>query len=518
MKGDFHKLRVLAVDDNRTNLHILSVFLKKLGHEVILAENGQEALDRFAEHRPDLVLLDIMMPVLDGFEVARRIKAQASDLWVPVIFLSALNRDENLVEGLEAGGDDYMTKPINFVVLEAKMRSMQRSLMLQQRSIESLKRLQAISDNVMEAIITIDTKSRIVACNSATERLFGWQANELIGQDVSLLMPEPHRSLHTQYVNNYVHGGPPHVIGREREVEAQRRDGSRFFAELGITEIRFENSRLFIGVVRDITERRRIERQLRDNAEQLQSYYDLTQTEQALAMGLMQKQLHREGLKDPALQYTVIPAEHFSGDVVAAARSADGRLYALLADATGHGLTAAISVLPILALFYRMTKYNRTVAEIVRELNFQLREAMPIGRFVAMSLICLDPHNCQGEIWIGGTPPVFLLDQHGVPERVFASSQVALGILGNDALDCEPQQFEWTTANQILLCSDGLSECADPAGRPFGEAGILAAIAGTDPRERFDALTGALGRHLDGGRARDDVSVMLITCPHPESR
>jgi len=126
MKSDFPKLRVLAVDDNRTNLHILSVFLKKLGHEVILAENGQDALERFADQKPDIILLDIMMPILDGFEVARRIKAECADYWVPIIFLSALNRDENLVEGLEAGGDDYLTKPINFVVLEAKMRSMQR--------------------------------------------------------------------------------------------------------------------------------------------------------------------------------------------------------------------------------------------------------------------------------------------------------------------------------------------------------------------------------------------------------
>ena len=75
-----------------------------------------------------------MMPVMDGFEAARQIKAMTAERWTPVIFLSALNRDENLVEGLEAGADDYLTKPINFVVLEAKLRSMQRSLALQQES------------------------------------------------------------------------------------------------------------------------------------------------------------------------------------------------------------------------------------------------------------------------------------------------------------------------------------------------------------------------------------------------
>ena len=113
-------MKVLAVDDNRTNLHILQVFLKKLGHDVILAENGEEAVQKFITESPDLVLLDIMMPVMDGFEAARQIKAMCHDRWKPIIFLSALNRDENLVEGLEAGADDYLTKPINFVVLEAR--------------------------------------------------------------------------------------------------------------------------------------------------------------------------------------------------------------------------------------------------------------------------------------------------------------------------------------------------------------------------------------------------------------
>ena len=110
-----------------------------------------------------------MMPVMDGFEAARRIKAMTRDRWTPVIFLSALNRDENLVEGLDAGADDYLTKPINFVVLEAKLRSMQRSLTMQQVAIDSLRRIQAISDNVLDAIVTTDERGLIVSVNESTE-------------------------------------------------------------------------------------------------------------------------------------------------------------------------------------------------------------------------------------------------------------------------------------------------------------------------------------------------------------
>lgn len=511
---EFSCLKVLAVDDNRTNLHILSVFLKKLGHQVLLAETGEEALRLFDTEKPDVVLLDIMMPVLDGFEVARRMKARMQDTWIPIVFLSALNRDENLVEGLEAGGDDYLTKPLNFVVLEAKMRSMQRSLMLQQRAIESYQRLQAISDSVLEAIITINIDGMVVSTNAATERIFGWTAQELIGRDISVLMPEPHSSHHQDYLNAYVAGGPPHIIGYEREVEARRRDGSLFPAELGVSEIRLDDTRLFIGVIRDVTERKRTEKKLRENAEQLQAYFDTTQAEQHLAMTLMEKQLHRRGLQDPRLRYSVLPAAHFSGDIVAAARSADGRsFYALLADATGHGLAAAISVLPILTVFYRMANLNQPVDEIVAELNLQLRESVPVGRFVAATLLRLNEDTLRGELWVGGTPEVMLIDRWGRLERSFASTQLPLGIVDNDNLNTLPETFQWQRESQILLYSDGLVEATNENGVQFGAGGILNAVANTHPGQRFDTLLSALAHHLDGQQSKDDVSLMLIDCP-----
>ncbi|OQA34395.1 MAG: Transcriptional regulatory protein AfsQ1 [Betaproteobacteria bacterium ADurb.Bin341] len=506
-------LKVLVVDDNRTNLHILNVFLNKLGHTVIQAQSGDEALRRFEEESPDLILLDIMMPAPDGFEVARRIRAHQSETWIPIIFLSALDRDENLVEGLDAGGDDYLTKPINFVVLEARMRSMQRSLMLQRHAIESFQRLQAISDSVMEAIITIDAEGRIVSANAATQNIFGWACNDLIGKDIAALIPESHRGTHQYNLNAYMARQTPQTSGHEREIEALRRDGTAFSAELGISEIRLEGKHLLIGVVRDVTERKRAERKLQENARQLQSYYDATQAEQNLAMALMQQQLHRRGLQDPQLRYTVIPAARFSGDIVAAGRSENGCFYALLADATGHGLAAAISVLPILTVFYRMTGLGHTISEIVLELNQQLRESVPVGRFVAASLVCLDENKRTGEIWMGGTPNALLIGHKGRIEQSFASIHLPLGILASEEAESAPISFRWNSGDQLLLCSDGLLDAENPGGQPFTPSGLKAAVAQTHPESRFDAILGALARHLDGQAAEDDVSIMLIDCP-----
>lgn len=509
MNALMSKMKVLAVDDNRTNLHILQVFLKKLGHEVILAENGEEAVRKFETESPDLVLLDIMMPVMDGFEAARRIKGMTCDRWTPVIFLSALNRDENLVEGLDAGADDYLTKPINFVVLEAKLRSMQRSLSMQQVAIDSLHRVQAISDNVLDAIITSDEQGIVVSANQSAERIFGWSQSEIVGRNIAILLPGESSAKPGEQPGN----ARPAIRANEQEVLARHKDGHQFPATLSISQVTLDNQQMKICVIRDITERKQAEQQLRANARQLQTYYDQTQAEQQLALRLMEKQLHRSGLRDHRLKYKVIPAEHFSGDIVAAARSPDNRFYALLADATGHGLAAAISVLPVLALFYRMTKLNRTVQEIILELNQQLRESMPVGRFVALTLVCLDEQSRQGEIWVGGTPEAFLFDRWGRATKTFPSSNLPLGIVASSELGGEPQSFSWEAENQLVLYSDGLQEATNPANEQFGTSGLIRAIANTSPGDRFLKIEAALEAHQNGTPASDDVSLMLIDCP-----
>ena len=505
-------LRVLAVDDNRTNLQILQVFLKKLGHDAITAENGEQALARYLELKPDLILLDIMMPVMDGFEAARRIRAQPGDHWVPIVFLSALDRDENLVAGLEAGGDDFMSKPINFVVLEAKMRAMQRMLLLQRQVSESLKRIQTISDNVLDAIITIDTSAAIVACNASCERIFGWTQQEMIGQNVKMLVPEAFHGEHDTFIDNYIHGGAAKVIGMGRETTALRKDGSTFPIELGISEMVFAEQRLFVGILRDISERKASEQRLRENAERLHRYYEESEAENRLARSLIERQLLRPGLNDPQLRYQIAPAQNFSGDIIAATRSQDGKLYALLADATGHGLTAAISTLPVLTIFYGMAPFGAPLSEMVGEINLKLGQAMPVGRFVAATLVCIDQRTRTGEIWIGGTPGCMLLDPDGRVAQRFISENLPLGIIETSADLVKTKRFSWDKPSQLIIFSDGLLEAVNRANVQFGEENLLSAIGNVPPQLRHDAVLSALARHLDGAPAHDDVSLLLLDC------
>jgi class 3 adenylate cyclase len=118
--------RILVVDDVADNVEILRMRLESLGYEVVVATDGEEALAKVASDLPDLVLLDIMMPKIDGLEVVKRMKADASLPFIPVILVTAKATPKDVVAGLDAGGDDYLTKPIDHGALVARVRAMLR--------------------------------------------------------------------------------------------------------------------------------------------------------------------------------------------------------------------------------------------------------------------------------------------------------------------------------------------------------------------------------------------------------
>ncbi|MBX9407546.1 fused response regulator/phosphatase [Pseudomonas baetica] len=124
-------LTILIAEDSAADRLLLSTIVRRQGHEVVTAANGTEAVDIFRREQPDLVLMDAMMPVMDGFEAARQIKALAGETLVPIIFLTSLTESEALARCLEAGGDDFLAKPYNQVILAAKIKAMDRLRRLQ---------------------------------------------------------------------------------------------------------------------------------------------------------------------------------------------------------------------------------------------------------------------------------------------------------------------------------------------------------------------------------------------------
>jgi len=147
-------MKILLVDDTKTERLILTAYLEKLQHQVIHAENGHQAIELFKSEKPDLLLMDVIMPEMDGHEAARIIRNDES-VWVPIIFLSGRVAADDIVAGIEAGGDDYLTKPVDYRILQAKMTAMQRIAEMRGRLLDVSNELESANAE-LKKLVNID--------------------------------------------------------------------------------------------------------------------------------------------------------------------------------------------------------------------------------------------------------------------------------------------------------------------------------------------------------------------------
>ena len=169
--------RILVVDDSPANVEILQMRLQAQGYEIKTAADGEEALAAVREHQPDLILLDVMMPKLDGIEVCRRLRADPALPFVPIILVTAKSDSKDVVAGLEAGGDEYLTKPVDQAALVGRVKSMLRIKALQDTVQEQALQLQesnrTLEGRVAEQVSELERLGRL-------KRFFSPQLAELI--------------------------------------------------------------------------------------------------------------------------------------------------------------------------------------------------------------------------------------------------------------------------------------------------------------------------------------------------
>jgi two-component system cell cycle response regulator len=182
------KKKILVVDDHEDNIELLRARLEARGYEVFGASDGQAALDQVEKVIPDLILLDVMMPKMDGMEVVRRLKANKNLPFIPVIMQTALDSTENKVEGLDAGADDYITKPINFAELEARVNSLLRIKKLETTLRDREKEL-SVLNNTLTRISLTDGLTEIDNRRCLEERLHEmWQHSMRLHEPIALIM------------------------------------------------------------------------------------------------------------------------------------------------------------------------------------------------------------------------------------------------------------------------------------------------------------------------------------------
>ena len=280
---------ILVVDDNPDNLELLFFSLSDSDFTIEFATDGKSAIQKVEDSQPDIILLDVMMPGIDGFETCRRLKANESSKDIPVIFMTALSETVDKVTGFNVGAVDYITKPIQAEDLKARVtthltiRNLNRSLMEQnQRLQQEIKERQQkeeelrLSNQAIAAssngIVISDARKPdmpITYVNPAFEHLTGYDAQEVVGRNCRFLQGNDTDQPALNELREALRRGK----GCKVVLSNYRKDGTLFWNELSISPIYDADGNLthFVGIQTDITERKVAQEALRYQQEQTEN-------------------------------------------------------------------------------------------------------------------------------------------------------------------------------------------------------------------------------------------------------
>ena len=273
-----NKDTVLVIDDQASTLAMLFEYLREQDVTVVVSENGESGLKRADYVLPDLILLDVMMPGIDGFETCRQLKMNERSRSIPVIFMTALHAMEDKVKGFEAGGVDYVTKPLQLDEVWARIRThlrmsaLQHELQEKNRALkreieerrlaeralkESEERYRTIFETVPDSLFIADFEGHIVEANPSACRQYQYDREEFLALDAAQLISPESRSQLTRLRQSLRASG--RFLGETVEL---RKDGTRWDTEVHGAVIQFHERPHMLAIIRDITERKNAEREI----------------------------------------------------------------------------------------------------------------------------------------------------------------------------------------------------------------------------------------------------------------
>ncbi|NTW88281.1 MAG: response regulator [Desulfobulbaceae bacterium] len=297
-KSDERKPVILTVDDDPNNLSVVRDCLVECNYTILVAEDGESAVQRADYAKPDLILLDVMMPGIDGYETCRRLKSLESTKDIPVIFMTALAETGHKVKGLEVGAVDYITKPFQREELLARIavhlhnRELTRKLQdanelletrVEERTAELAQTIGALHDEIIarkkgeeervrlataieqaaEAIFMSDAEWHFTYVNPAFERMSGYTRDEVLGKENTILRSDSHEPDYYNLIRN--------VINRDNEwsgrIATRKKNGISFEAETTVSSVRDSKGAIinYVFILRDVTHELRMERELRQS-------------------------------------------------------------------------------------------------------------------------------------------------------------------------------------------------------------------------------------------------------------
>jgi len=243
---------ILIVDDAPDNLSVLRKLMVEQGYQTFVANSGERALEIARRVHPDLILLDVIMPGMDGFETCRQLKANPATQSIPVLFMSASNGQDEVVKGLDLGAVDFIGKPLRMAEVCARVRTQLQIRFATESQHEQAERLRTIVNNMAEGLLIIEPDGRIQFTNPACDAYLGYMAHELAGKSISELLNPLVAQEYLEYFARYTASPETAHSHGTREVIIRHRTGKSVCMDLTLTPM-FLRQPLFIGLLHDIT-------------------------------------------------------------------------------------------------------------------------------------------------------------------------------------------------------------------------------------------------------------------------
>lgn len=379
-------MHVMIVDDHATNRELCRFMLGHIAEKTTLFENGQGVVNAMEQMDtlPDVILLDVMMPIKDGFTTAKEIRNAFPNIHIPIIFLTVLD-DHASFENCLHYGDDFILKPVERSVLLAKVQAHYRIVRMH---------------------------------NEVTE-----QRDEL-------------RHFHEQVRYDYA-----------------------------IAESIFSNL-------------------MEEMSSQVNNIY--------------------------GINYISTPSTVFNGDLIVVAHRPHGGVYVMIADATGHGLPAAISAIPATRAFFSMAAKGLSLGEIVSEINDALVRFLPMGMMLAASVFEIRANGFEVSWWGGGLPDGYVINPDGSIDRRLVSRHMPLGVLKPREFETDLVHMKLEPDQQIICYTDGVIEACNREGEQFGLERLEKALA--SPRPVIPVLYDSV-RRFAHKKVDDDLSILSMKFP-----
>ncbi|CCN83906.1 putative Serine phosphatase RsbU, regulator of sigma subunit fused with Signal receiver domain [Vibrio nigripulchritudo SFn27] len=378
-------MRILIVDDQKTNREMFRYMLTSIAEDITLFENGEGVVDALkeAEALPDVILMDVMMPVKDGFTTAKEIRAEFPNVHMPIIFLTVLDDRDSFGRCLFYG-DDFILKPVGRSTLLAKVQAHYR------------------------------------------------------------------------------------IAKMHNEVSKQRDELSKFREQVKYDYAISES--IFTNLAED-----------------------------------MYKNID-------GIEYISNPSTVFNGDLIVVANRPQGGVYVMIADATGHGLPAAISTIPATRAFFSMAAKGMSLGEILEEINTALVRFLPLGMMVAANVFEISANGVDVTWWGGGLPDSYILDSEGKIINNLTSAHMPLGVLSAEEFETNMVHLRMEQGQQIVCYTDGVTEAANPTGEQFGEDRLKDVLNACEPNAIIPSLYEAVNVFSHKSKD-DDLSILTMTFP-----